>query len=292
MAEKEPMIVIKKINVQAAGAHGGSWKVAFADFMTAMMAFFLCMWLLAQSEEVKKQVSDYFSTPSVIEYNFSNYGVELTLEKIFLDLLNEPLKLLNDFVTPADFTPNFLSMGSKNIVMQNIVDQLGDVASSVKVNSDEIIIEIPDKVLFKPGTATTSARFIPVMENIRHVTAGLEDAYVYVDSIVDPAGFGGDRSQAEKIGEKRLDIISGKMETGFEHESVDLLGRTVVDPKVDKDSKLEKGEGSILIKVKQKDKTSDGRKPRKLEDAFGSSDKNMDVYNNFVKQISNKKVTK
>ena len=65
MAEKKAMIVIKKITVVAGGAHGGAWKVAFADFMTAMMAFFLVMWLLAtQSEQTKKAVSDYFSTPT------------------------------------------------------------------------------------------------------------------------------------------------------------------------------------------------------------------------------------
>jgi chemotaxis protein MotB len=286
VAEKEPMIVIKKINVQAAGAHGGSWKVAFADFMTAMMAFFLCMWLLAQSAEVKQQVSDYFSTPSVIEYNFSNYGVELTLEKIFLDLINEPLKVLSDFVTPADFTPNFMSMGSKNLVMQNVMDQLGDVASNVKVNSDEIIIEIPDRVLFKQGTAVTTARFIPVMENVKNITTGLEDSYVYLDSKVDPANFGGDRGQAQKMGDKRLDLVSGKIQSTFEHASVELLGRTVIDSKMERG---EKPEGSVLIKIKQKEQTSDGRKPRKLDDVFGSNDKDMDVYNNFVKQLSDKK---
>ena len=67
MAEKKPIIVVKKITVNEAGHHGGSWKVAFADFMTAMMAFFLVMWLTNQSEEVKKSVAEYFSTPSVIE---------------------------------------------------------------------------------------------------------------------------------------------------------------------------------------------------------------------------------
>lgn len=286
MAEKEPMIVIKKINVQAAGAHGGSWKVAFADFMTALMAFFLCMWLLAQSEDVKKQVSDYFSTPSVIEYNFSNYGVELTLEKLFLDLINEPLKLLKDFITPADFTPNFLAMGSKNIVIQHLADQLGDVASNVKVNSDEIIIEIPDRVLFKQGTANTSARFIPVMEKVRQITTGLEDAVIYIDSVVDPATFNGSRSEAERLGEKRLDLVSGKIESALEHPSVELMGRTVIDPKKERG---EKPEGSILIKVKQKDQTSTGRKPRKLDQVFGAANDDMDVYNNFVKQITESK---
>lgn len=288
MAEKEPMIVIKKINIQAAGAHGGSWKVAFADFMTALMAFFLCMWLLAQSEEVKKEVSDYFSTPSVIEYNFSNYGVELTLEKLFLDLINEPLKVLNEMITPVDFTPNFMAMGSKNIVMQHIADQLGDIASNVKVNSDEIVIEIPDRVLFKQGSATTTARFIPVMEKVRMITAGLEDSTIYIDSVVDPATFNGSRDQATRYAEQRLDLVSGKIESALEHPSVDVLGRTVMDPKMEQG---EKPEGSIIIKVKQKDITSSGRKPRKLDEVFGSSDDDMDVYNNFVKQISDKKKT-
>src|SRR5271165_3013434 len=110
MAEKKATIVIKKITIAAAGGHGGSWKVAFADFMTAMMAFFLVMWLVNSTEEVKKSVSDYFSTPSIIEYNFSNYGVELTLEKLFLDLMNEPLKAVEDFITPVDKKPNIMSM--------------------------------------------------------------------------------------------------------------------------------------------------------------------------------------
>ena len=64
MAEKEPVIVIKKYTIAAAGAHGGSWKVAFADFMTAMMAFFLLMWLLGSTTTGDLEgIADYFKTP-------------------------------------------------------------------------------------------------------------------------------------------------------------------------------------------------------------------------------------
>lgn len=54
--------IIKKVKkVQAAGHHGGAWKVAYADFVTAMMAFFLLMWLLnATTEEQKRGISNYF----------------------------------------------------------------------------------------------------------------------------------------------------------------------------------------------------------------------------------------
>src|SRR3954447_20038134 len=46
-----------------AGKGGGAWKVAYADFVTAMMAFFLVMWLCAQDQKVKETVADYFLDP-------------------------------------------------------------------------------------------------------------------------------------------------------------------------------------------------------------------------------------
>src|SRR4029079_9974976 len=164
VAEKQPIIVIKKVYEVSAGHHGGSWKVALADFLTALMSFFLLMWLLNQPEDIKKNVADYFSTPSIIEYNFSNYGVELTLEKLFLDLINEPLKFFQSFITPADFTPNLMAMGTKKIVLSHIAEELGDMATDVQVHGDEIVFEIPDKNLFQPGTAEPSASFVDVME--------------------------------------------------------------------------------------------------------------------------------
>lgn len=58
----QPIIIIKKIKkVSGHGHHGGAWKVAYADFVTAMMAFFLLMWLLnATSDEQKLGISNYF----------------------------------------------------------------------------------------------------------------------------------------------------------------------------------------------------------------------------------------
>ncbi|MCP4631945.1 MAG: OmpA family protein [candidate division Zixibacteria bacterium] len=56
-------IIIKKKKVHG-GHHGGAWKVAYADFVTAMMAFFLVMWLVAQAPEVKESVAGYFNNPT------------------------------------------------------------------------------------------------------------------------------------------------------------------------------------------------------------------------------------
>ena len=60
MADERP-IIIKRIKKSGGGHHGGAWKVAYADFVTAMMAFFLLLWLLsATTEAQKKGLADYF----------------------------------------------------------------------------------------------------------------------------------------------------------------------------------------------------------------------------------------
>src|SRR6476660_6382416 len=68
-------IIIRKEEVIEGEHHGGSWKVAYADFVTAMMAFFLLMWLLnATSEEQRKGLADYFSPNSVLSHSSSGTG--------------------------------------------------------------------------------------------------------------------------------------------------------------------------------------------------------------------------
>ena len=63
-AKKLQPIIIKRIKKGGHAVHGGAWKIAYADFVTAMMAFFLLMWLLGStSEGDKKGISDYFQSP-------------------------------------------------------------------------------------------------------------------------------------------------------------------------------------------------------------------------------------
>ena len=67
--EPEPRpIIVKKIIVEGHGGHhGGAWKVAYADFVTAMMAFFLLLWILgATTEQQRKGIADYFA-PTLID---------------------------------------------------------------------------------------------------------------------------------------------------------------------------------------------------------------------------------
>ncbi|MFN8179819.1 MAG: flagellar motor protein MotB [bacterium] len=63
MSEPPRRIIIKKKVAAHDDHHGGAWKVAYADFVTAMMAFFLVMWLISQGPDVKESVAAYFADP-------------------------------------------------------------------------------------------------------------------------------------------------------------------------------------------------------------------------------------
>jgi chemotaxis protein MotB len=81
----ERPILVKKIKKVAGGHHGGAWKVAYADFVTAMMAFFLLLWLLnATTEDQRKGIADYFS-PAAIARSTSGAGGMLGGRTLIVD---------------------------------------------------------------------------------------------------------------------------------------------------------------------------------------------------------------
>ncbi|MCW3846890.1 OmpA family protein [Sphingomonas sp. LB-2] len=74
-SNQPPRIIYKKVYIEGHGGHhGGAWKVAYADFVTAMMAFFLLMWLLgATNEKQRKALADYFA-PTLVELKQNSAG--------------------------------------------------------------------------------------------------------------------------------------------------------------------------------------------------------------------------
>jgi chemotaxis protein MotB len=68
--ETQPLIVVRRAKRQKHGHHGGAWKVAYADFVTAMMAFFLVMWLIGVgTKQQRAAISEYFKNPSMTPGN-------------------------------------------------------------------------------------------------------------------------------------------------------------------------------------------------------------------------------
>lgn len=107
MSEKvEQIIIIKKKVAGHGGHHGGAWKVAYADFVTAMMSLFIVLWLLSSSNEaVKKSVAAYFQDPkgtSKLEgTNLQGSGHALPLSKADMSVLKQRLQ------QAASQLPNF-----------------------------------------------------------------------------------------------------------------------------------------------------------------------------------------
>ena len=74
-AKKLQPIIVKRVKKGGHAAHGGAWKIAYADFVTAMMAFFLLMWLLGSTTEGdKKGIADYFASPLKLSLLASGSG--------------------------------------------------------------------------------------------------------------------------------------------------------------------------------------------------------------------------
>jgi chemotaxis protein MotB len=71
-----PVIVIRKKKGGHHAHHGGAWKVAYADFVTAMMAFFLVMWLAGSDQKIKENVAGYFRNPGVLDYSKSDGPID------------------------------------------------------------------------------------------------------------------------------------------------------------------------------------------------------------------------
>jgi chemotaxis protein MotB len=76
MSDLPPVIIIRKKKIMHGGHHGGAWKVAYADFVTAMMSFFLLLWLLNVTTDVqRKGIADYFAPASVAPSQSGSGGV-------------------------------------------------------------------------------------------------------------------------------------------------------------------------------------------------------------------------
>src|SRR5688500_6497205 len=158
------VVIIKKKGKRHGGAHGGAWKVAYADFVTAMMALFIVLWLLAQTDkELQKEISEYFRTgvfsgaPSILE------GGSGLLDKGFVDVQGdevEPNVQANaDAIREAIRTAIAADTGLAG--MQDAVQ--------VTVTGDGLLITFTDSsedLLFDLSSSSLKQPLIKVLEGI------------------------------------------------------------------------------------------------------------------------------
>ncbi len=171
-------IIIKKVKKGGHGGHhGGSWKVAYADFVTAMMAFFLLLWLVTMSSPEKRaRISSYFK-----EFSLFNTGGTSIMEKSSA-MFNEAgptnqkaFKEMPDETTLNEINPEKLQLSLE----KGIADKLGDLKDQVKIDITEegVRIQLMDKkgsLMFEKGknTMTPKAKEILkiVANNIKPLT--------------------------------------------------------------------------------------------------------------------------
>ena len=96
MARKEqrPIVVVRKKKVTGGGHHGVSWTVAYADFVTAMMAFFLVMWIVGMDDQTKQAIEGYFSNPVGYRKGYSAGASPLSSGNSPATVRKPPLRLV------------------------------------------------------------------------------------------------------------------------------------------------------------------------------------------------------
>ncbi len=88
------IIVVRKKIVGGGGHHGGSWKVAYADFVTAMMAFFMVMWILGMDDKTKQAIEGYFSNPVGYKKGYGAGSSPLSTGTAPNNVQNTPMRML------------------------------------------------------------------------------------------------------------------------------------------------------------------------------------------------------
>jgi chemotaxis protein MotB len=135
----EPRIIKKKKGGE--GGHGGAWKVAYADFVTAMMALFIVLWIMAQSQSIRNNVAQYFKNPGILP------GATGVMETS--DMAGEmPTPGHSQEVqTPAPITPDMPSdRGSMEEVKKRISEIIAQLPEISRIK-DQVEIEVTDEGL-------------------------------------------------------------------------------------------------------------------------------------------------
>jgi len=160
-----PIIIRRKKVYAADGHHGGAWKVAYADFVTAMMAFFLLMWLLnATTEEQRKGIADYFN-PNIPLAAVSGGGADaLSGSSIFAQdtLSQDGIGAKTDTSKQASDASEEDALEAKVEVMNMALKgEVGGLSEhlKLKMSPEGLVIELVDKSdspLFESGSALPS----------------------------------------------------------------------------------------------------------------------------------------
>ncbi|MBI5665207.1 MAG: OmpA family protein [Nitrospirae bacterium] len=251
---KNKSIIVKKVKkVTGGGHHGGAWKVAYADFVTAMMAFFLLMWLLNMtSEEKRARLSTYFKYFSVYDSGGTSWmekSSEIFAEsgensqKVFADNRNEAI---DNSTTEASLN------NMQDSLEKDITEKLGDIKDQVLVDvvDEGIRIQMIDKegsLMFEQGNTNLTPKARKVLKLIS------EDIKKYPNKVIieghtDSVPYAGSQYSNWELSTERASSARKELEaTGLDPKRITrVAGYADTDPLI-KDNKQDPRNRRISI---------------------------------------------
>lgn len=162
-------IIIKKVKKGGHGHHGGSWKVAYADFVTAMMAFFLVMWIVGMEEDVKEAIEGYFSNPVGFKKGYGSGAMMISSGNSPNQKQKPPISLMLRQAEEAKFKE---AEGKLREAVQRAQYKLENTIIEVSVTEEGLRIEIMESGDGNPFFPTGSAIMRPPLVLALQLVAG------------------------------------------------------------------------------------------------------------------------
>jgi chemotaxis protein MotB len=229
MKEQRPIIIRKVVKKAKHAHHGGSWKVAYADFVTAMMAFFMVMWILGMDESVRKSIEGYFAaTPVGVKQGFASGASPISRGTTPNAARIQPMRM----ITRSSEEGEFRDLARKIEARLEGPEGLGTLAAQIEVvlTEEGLRIELIEGKDGETFFAFGSAALKPAaLRAVRLIGAQIEQSSrspIVVEGHTDAAPFGSagysnwelssDRAQAARralasvgIGSSRIKHIRG-----------------------------------------------------------------------------------
>jgi len=163
--------IIKKVHGHG-GHHGGSWKVAYADFVTAMMALFIVLWIMAQSQSIRENVAQYFKNPGILPGSKGIMETSGLTGKI--PTPGQSLDNQQPPPAPAEFDVEKAKLEEAMKHIEEIIAQLPDLKKlqeqiKLEITEEGLRIELlekEDSLFFDVGSATPKGNFRQALQVI------------------------------------------------------------------------------------------------------------------------------
>ncbi|OCG45973.1 hypothetical protein A9G35_06045 [Gilliamella sp. Choc5-1] len=233
MKDKSIRIIVKKKSGHGGGHHGGSWKIAYADFMTAMMALFLVMWLISTSTPQElKGIAEYFRTPLILGYNGGKNisDSESPIPGGGDDVTQQLGEEKNDALSQNEFEKKQLEKIQMIEAARKIYD-IFDLDEKLKKLAPNLIIELTemglriqilasdDKPMFDVGSATIDPNMQEILRTLAPIINSLPNKITLSGHTDERQYSTGDRGysnwelSADRANSSRRELIAGGLDS-------------------------------------------------------------------------------